>query len=824
MALSSFIGRDRSLDELRACVDEGRLVTVIGPAGAGKTRLARELLAGDGVFVDLVDVRSREELRARVATAFGVQLVGDDDGPLIAALAAHTAAPVVLDNVEQVARDAAELISVWMADTDARLIVTSRVRLGIQGERLFDVEPLALADACELFCQRARAVRRDFVADDAQRALVERIVHKLEGLPLAIELAAARMRVLSLNQLNDQLTKRVDVLSAGDRSMRGAFDTSWELLEPWLRRALTQATVFRGGFTFAAAQAVLDVGDHDALDAIQALCEQSLLNVHEASDSAARYRLYESVRVYAAERVEDSAALAERHADYFARLCSDSGAGDLTLELDNLIDAHRQSLAVDAGRALALATAIDPLIKRCGPMELRITLLDRALSAADEVGVDSSQLIDGLLARADAAAELSRFTNAERDQRRALALARATEDVGAEARSLAALGRLAWHAGDIDEAESLFEDALPLFEDAGDAEGSALTLLTTANVYTLRGDVDAARSSYERVLELLRASGQRPDLLALGLGNLANLEQNVDELEAAESHLEQAIATAQECGERYYESTFLLHLAIAAFSRHHLDRATEICQRALKLQQELGNRRWEGVSLAVLAEIEEARDDVVAARLLYEKSVSLLREFGHPMLEGMALCKLARVEAHAGRIDVAQRRLGRARDKLDGDNPLAALVDVCAAEIARCAGDIDEARELAASAVPAARQSWEVRWALARLSGALPPAQGPQLSVGPEARWFELADKRTDLSRRRALRLVFEALLGADAPLSIDALLAAGWPGEAVSTEAGQSRVYTAVATLRRMGLRDVLLRRDDGYLLDPRLRIDRRD
>lgn len=829
MLPTSFIGRDAALAELDRRVQAARAVTVIGPAGVGKTRLVREFMTGRaGVFVDVSGVRTSAELRARVATAFGVQLVGDNDERLLAAIAARGDAIIALDDVEHVAAAVTELVAGWLADTSARVVIASRIRLGLDGEHLFDLQPLGKADAVSLFAERATAVRADFAATPADAELIARIVDRLECLPLAIELAAARMRILSLRQLTDQLSARLDVLAAGDRSIRGALDTSWELLAPWQREALAQCTVFRGGFSLEAAQATLALTEgHTAIDAVQALCEHSLLQAYEPvhGPSALRYRLYQSVHAYGVEKLDDDVDLRERHAAYYAGRARDEDSFELASDVENLIDAHRHSLANAAERALTIATALGPVIKRCGPMELRITTLDRALAAAEKADVSAAALIDGLLARAEAATELSRFDRARQDRERALALAESTGDELREARSVAGLGRLAWHNGDIAQAETQYARALPIFERLDDREGIALTLLTTANVHAVRGDSEQARTHYERVLSILRAAGIRPDLLALALGNLGNMEQNVDELEAAEGHLEQAIETAAACGEHYYESTFLLQYAAVALARNQLDQAREICQRALAKQRALGNRRWEGCSLGLLAEIAELRSETKIARSGYEDAVAVLREFGHPLLEGVTLCKLARFEAVGGRLEVAKRRLARARERLAGDSPLKALAIVCEAEIARCAGNMDESRALADTVTEAARQSWEVRSALARLRGELPGSVGPLLMVGRDGRWFETSEgKRVDLSRRRALRLVFAALATSKKALAIDELLGLGWPGETVTTDAGHTRVYTAIATLRRMGLRDVLLRRDDGYLISPHVTVQQRD
>jgi predicted ATPase len=786
--------------------------------------LAQEYLRAhhpNGAFVELVDARDADDVVARLARDLGISLTSSDPRrQLTTGIAARGDSVVVLDNAEHVPGAVGDLVAHLAGETDARFIVTSRVRTSADGEQIVDLGALDAEDAAALFRERARAVRADFSADDH---VVDAIVRGLDGLPLAIELAAARMRVLTAQQMSE----RLDVLAAG---MSGALDTSWELLELDLRSALTQCTVFRGGFSLEAAEAVVAITTgRPVLDAVQSLCEQSLVEAFQSgrAPDRLRYRLYESVRAYASARLigQDADAARDRHAAHFAAMHDGSG---IVVDTDNLVAAHRHALDRNPSLALDIAVALDGILKHRGPMVLRGAILDKAITACETAtDVEPRRRIDALLGRSHAHSELGRLDAARTDLDRALGLARDVDDTSREGRAIASIGRLAWHAGDVPAAAEAYQRALPLLEQCGDHEQVALTRLTVANVHTIHGDAEAARDEYERALDILRALDSRPDLLGLVLGNLANLELNVDELEAAERHVAEAVDVLRECGERYFEGTFLLNRAQIAFARGRRDEARALGDDALALQREVGNRRWQGVTHVLFGEIDEARGDIGAARDSFERGVSLIREFGHPLLQGVALCKLARLEANAGRVAVAERRLNLAREHLTGDDPLAALVHVCGGELALAAGDAEAANELAGRAVDAASQSSEVRWALARLRANLAEANAATartVAIGAEGRWFELpGGDRVDLSKRRALRLILAALATADRALDLDELLAAGWPGENVVPEAGQARVYTAVATLRRMGLRELLLRRDDGYLLDPSIAIDLR-
>ncbi len=306
--VSSFIGRQGELRELAKSIHAGAaLVTVVGPGGTGKTRLAcRYALTrlgdfpGGAWFCDLSEATTLDDVLTRMASALGVMLDKDPVRQLGHAIAGRDDTLIVIDNFEQVVEHAGATVAHWMnAATHARFVVTSRELLQLEGERAFPVEPLPApaddsleslrsSDAASLFVDRARNVSPKFELTDANAAAIAELVRLLDGLPLAIELAAARARVLSPAKIVERLSKRFMVLRSGkrDRSARqntllGAIDWSWDLCTGAERLALAQCSVFRGGFDLEAAEAVLDASAlPDApwpMDLVQALVDKSLL-------------------------------------------------------------------------------------------------------------------------------------------------------------------------------------------------------------------------------------------------------------------------------------------------------------------------------------------------------------------------------------------------------------------------------------------------------------------------------------------------------------------------------------------------------------------
>ena len=337
---SSFVGRAAELAHVRELIGEARLVTLIGTGGSGKTRLALEVAAElfddfpDGVwFCELAPISDDGAVSNVVAAAANITLFPGEATPQTVAALADKAALVVLDNCEHVVEGAAAFTSALLAGAPkVRVIATSRERLRIAGESAWTVPPLALpasdalattSEAVQLFFERALAVAPTFTVDEASTQAVIAICRRVEAVPLAIELAAARVRVLNVHDLRARLEQHWDILSGGDRdalphqrSLRATIDWSHSLLSPLAQRVLHRLAVFRGGFELAAAEQVLVAGgvnEFDALDTIQDLLDKSLIGI---DPETGRYRMLETVREYALEQLVADDALETTQRDH----------------------------------------------------------------------------------------------------------------------------------------------------------------------------------------------------------------------------------------------------------------------------------------------------------------------------------------------------------------------------------------------------------------------------------------------------------------------------------------------------------------------------
>lgn len=578
------VGRRQEIAAVCALFTESdaRLVTLTGPGGVGKTRLAFAVMnelngsfAGDVWFVPLAPVRDPALVLASVAQVLDIWESGTQPlvDQLIGVLAPRRCL-LVLDNFEQVI-DAAPLVSTLLrACPELRILTTSRETLRIAGEHLFAVSPLPLpaadsvdaiasSDAIRLFVDRARAVRSDFTPDLEALTAISAICKQLDGLPLAIELAAARTVILTPRQLQARLRHRLPLLTGGARdsptrlqTMRGAIAWSCDLMSPTEQRLFRRLSVFAGGFTLHAAEEVnraLDGADvaPPVLDDLASVTAKSLVGQEAAPDGTARFRMLEVIREYAAEQLDRSGeteAAQRAHATFFAQLALRADAafwcaapGDWRAMLEPELDNLRQALTwlLDHGEtdlALSMATALYALWLYHGLESEGASWLRRALvqDGGDPALRARALEVAGLLA-----IRQGDYTFAMSCVERGRAFADQARDVDAQARIAYLYGCFATNVGDETTARTYLEDALHTFESLGDRGRAAGALCELAILGTLQGDpssinpVALTRSerNCQRGLAIFRELGHSVGIARAlhGLGYLAYKRGNLAE-------------------------------------------------------------------------------------------------------------------------------------------------------------------------------------------------------------------------------------------------------------------------------------------------------
>jgi predicted ATPase/Tfp pilus assembly protein PilF len=806
-----FFGRSTDLDRLAAaCASGDAILALLGPPGIGKTRLAIELcragLSRRGSsarvwFCDLTAARDAADVCAEVGRALGVDAPFDARA-IAAALGAAAPSVLVLDNFEQVVRHAAETVGVWSEGApQVCFVVTSRERLRLEGEVVHELMPLG-NEAVELFIDRARAASggSDLCID---AGAVAELVERLEGIPLAIELAAARVDVLGVAGLLERLARPLELLCVAQRdaaphhaALRQAIDSSYRLLAPLQQQALAQCAAFRGSFTLDAAEAV--IGPDPAvpvLDLLQGLRDRSLLRRRSEGDGV-RFQLLDCIRAYALDALHehgDEAETRARHARHYLAAGHPLPAADH----GNLIEAAAHALGDPGmrgdslGLVVAALGAVEPSVAADGLVDL----LRRALELAVSARLEASLRAVGH--RALGAAERLR---------------------GRSAQARVELGR-----------------ALELAH--GDRALVAEVCTDLGVVHHQLRDMDRARACYGEALELLE--GRDVAARARCLGNLGALEHDIRRYDAGLACYEQALAGFRAAGDHGREAIFLTNIGVLLQERGSFARARANYLAALERLAPGKDRRFEAITRTNLGLLCHEMGEVTEACLEHERALAIFEEVVDPRSRALCAGRLAMSLAATGRGDEAGVRSREAERLLAGVDDRAApcvlrlfrahVELLGSGDVAAAAAAVAEARALSvAGGSPLVDLSDDARAAVRLIEAAL-AARGPTASVllvGPQATWFTPpGGPAQDLGGRQVLRRLLLRLVSQhrEAPgegLTLDALRDAGWPGERAMRASAANRVHVALTELRRRGLKPCLLRRQERYLLDPAVQV----
>jgi predicted ATPase/class 3 adenylate cyclase len=745
----AFIGRGDAIDELGSRLLGGaRLVSILGMGGVGKTRLAMRFgwaWLGDfhpgGVwFCDLSRATGVDGVVDAVGHALDVPLGRDD--PVVQlghAIAGRGRCLLILDNFEQVSRHAEQTVGRWLeAAPEAAFIVTTREVLGIAGEQIVALPTLPRADAVELFRRRARAAKRDFATSGDDDQVIETLTELLDRLPLAIELAAARVRVMSPVALLLRMSERFRLLaSSGGRvdrqaTLRATFDWSWDLLLPAERMALAQLSVFEGGFTMEAAEAVLRLGDGDGAAAPWAVdVLQSLLNKSFVRQSGQRFDLVSSVQEYAAERLRTPGSYPGSGADALCAAQVAHGAYAATLdaaevpavELANCMAACRRAvLRADAEIAVATLERAWSVLKLRGPFRVGVEL---ATAVSSVVGLDAGSAARARRVAAHALESCGRVAEARETFGEALALAREAGDRRCEGQVLCDAGFLLAEEGRVESAGAHLEAALAIAREMGDQVLECDALRSTAILALHTGHLAEALAHGETALAVARRIGE-PRMEGTLLDNLAVLHANLGNLGLARTRFEASLGLARRLGDRKWEGNALSNLGYLSQIQGRYEEALAMLGAAVALARELGDLRLECIGWGNLGTVHEKLGRFDEARTHYESALLSARGLGDRRSEGQFLGALGLVHARETRFAEARHCFDRGEALLAEAGDTASLgVLLCSrAEAEHGAGRPQEAGKALASAEAlaakvAANPESELGLALARAKAAL---------------------------------------------------------------------------------------------------------
>ena len=705
LEVTSFIGRDREIDQAVAILDQSSLLTLTGPGGVGKTRvglrLARVLLDRfeDGVWVvECGSLTAPDFVLPSVVSTIG--LTEPAGRSLLAAIVDHLRSKrllLVLDDCDPVLAVCAELAEALTRSCPAvRIVVTSREALGVPGEAILPIASLSTplagstvaahdldtVDACRLFVERARAVQPGFAITDQNARSVAQLCRRLDGIPLAIELAAARVRALPVEQIAARLDDRFRLLTGGSRAavarhqtLAATIDWSYDLLGEPERAVLRRLSAFAGGATLEAAEAVCAGGAVDWLDVLDALgrlVEKSLVFTDPAT-AEARFQLLETVREYARGRLVEAGEAdptLRRHRDWYLALVDGASRaffqGPEPLEwLERLDREHDDLRAVlewcldqpgEGSNGLRMAAGLWRYWEIRGQLTEGRGWLERMVAAVgDEVTPLRANALTGA---GNLAFMQGDFKAASTFHEASLTLHRRMGDLQSVAYAANNLANAVLQLGDLARARTLYEEAIVLGNELGDVHGVEFGSINLAEVTARQGDLAEARALHEAVLATIRERGDRWTE-AFALDAFARATSRAGDRETARSLHVEALAILEELGDRRGVARVLTQLAELALSEGDTVRARGLFRQSMAIRQELGDLPGLAGAMENLAG-GVATDDPEAAARLHGAAESLreaIRAIVPPQAAAAHDQDLAELEARLGsdRFEVARR-------------------------------------------------------------------------------------------------------------------------------------------------------------------------
>ena len=724
--MTSFIGREEEIADVQRRLASTRLLTLTGPGGTGKTRLTLQVAADllehfpNGVwFVELAHLTDARLVTQAVAKALGLREQPNCplDTTLIDYLKDKTAL-IVLDNCEHLIEASAQLAGALLsACPDLKIMTSSREALGISGEYTYLVPSLRLPDphqshplealtqyeAVRLFIARAEAALPGFTVTTQNAPALAQICYRLDGIPLAIELAAARVKLLRVEQIAARLDDRFRLLTGGSRTamprqqtLKALIDWSWDLLEEAERILLRRLAIFVGGWTLEAAEAVCAGGTREAttdqsasisttpshleagevLDLLTRLFNKSLVMVQREQGQETRYLLLETIRQYARDRLREASAAEEEcirnlHLRYFLK---------------------RAEQAEPELRGAQQAGWLDRL--EADHLNVRAALA-WALEGED---IESGLRLGGVLWRYWWIRGY--FDEGRNWLNQLLELRKEPVPRAVQAKAFSGAGILAWAQGDMLTAETNQRQAFILWQEIGDKPGMASSLNNLGLVAHNQNEYEKAISLYEQSLAYEQERGNQNGM-AVAYSNLGLVAMDLADYERARQYYENALTIYRASNNPQYLSITLNNLGTLAFLQGDYDRAESYHQESLKLRKELGNKVGIATSLAVLGEVAILRGNLEPALELLEESLKLFRELDHAFNTAWVLCLLGSAELYLGNTARAAGQLAESltisRDRQGTKIMCRALVATAQLAIAR--SDLALAARLASAVV-----------------------------------------------------------------------------------------------------------------------------
>ncbi len=665
LSLTSFVGREKHIHGLENLLGRSRLLTIAGPGGAGKTRLAIQVATNvqgsflDGVwFIDLAPISNPAQLSRQVMNVLGIREEAGftTDQTLIYTLQDKNLL-LIFDNCEHIIKEVAQLVEAVLHNaTQLRILTTSREKLGLSGEIIWSIPPLSLPDlkeaktlenilnfeAIRLFQDRAMAVVPDFTITGENVDSVVQICTRLDGLPLAIELAAARVRILSVQEIASRLDDRFSLLVGSrnalprQQTLRALVDWSYNLLSEKERTLLRRLSVFSGGWTLDAAEKVCSGGileNWEVLELLANLIDKSFV-IGETQNGHNRYRLLETIYQFSHQKLienGENAELEAKHVDYFLNVVA-TGYGKMW-GAEQAIWLRRLDEEYDN-----LLTALTALSKTAGKEE-RLLKMAGCLWRYWEIR--------------------GYFTEGRTWLETALKLTPSGDDY-LRANGLSGAGHLARKQGDYEQAKTLHEQSLSLFSAIGYKLNVARQLNALGEIYHYLGEYSRSIELHEQSLSLRNEIGDKEGI-AVSLRQLGMIARDRGQYQRSEKLLEESLSLAQGLGDKLMIGLSLNDLGLLAHHKCEYKRAIPLFEEAMSLQNELDDKAGISDSLQNMANVAKDQGNFVYAESLYKKCLSLKQDLGDKRGIARVTAALAEVAFFQGKYlfaeDLAKKSL-----------------------------------------------------------------------------------------------------------------------------------------------------------------------
>jgi len=678
--LTSFVGRERELQEVKALLNRSRLVTLIGSGGCGKTRLALQvaahmpddLPADDGVWlVELASVADPNMVAQAVANVLNITDEADmSPAPRLIDQLKSRKMLLILDNCEHLLDASASVAEAILRQCPfIRILATSRQQLGLSGECAYRVRSLTLPDttsdrtpelvsrfeSVRLFVDRAEQALPGFQATAQNSQAIASVCCRLDGIPLAIELAAARVRSLSVEEVNEKLDQRFRLLTGGSRTalprqqtLRSLVDWSYDLLDDVERALLCRLAVFSGGWTLEAAEKVCSgelVEDWEALDLLTSLSDKSLVVV-EMRGGRTRYRLLETVRYYASERLVERSTdeiWRDRHLDYFVWLSEEAEShltGPQQVHWFERLDVEHDNLSAALSWATEGARRSEAGLRLCGALlyfwNTRGHIAEGrnwcrlALDQANQGQARTSHYAKAINTAAVLANEQGDLSSAHRLHEEGLRIWRELDDLRGISQSLNGMGLIAMEEGDYESARAFHEEGLSIRRRHGTPWTISQSLINLGVLELEQSHYDRSRTLLEEAVAIRREIGGHKGT-AIALGTYAKLLYELGDYQLARAALEESVAIRRELADPFGVADALMGLCDIAFDSADYVEAAAHALEGLSASHKVGGRPYIEKSLVQLADIAAARSDYLRAARLWGAAERLRDDIGQTM-------------------------------------------------------------------------------------------------------------------------------------------------------------------------------------------------